>query len=104
MTSHALSVQLLSLLAFGALALAMDRHQEDIFGRALARGRTQALRIAGWLALGATLALAVREQGWSLGLIAWTGHISASAGLVFVGLLVMGRRRARKGRKILRAR
>ena len=91
-----LGVQLLSMLAFGALALAMDRHQEDIFGRALARGRTQALRTAGWLVLGATLALAVREQGWSLGLITWTGHISASAGIVFVGLVAIGRRRAGK--------
>ena len=47
-----LGVQLLSLLAFGALALAMDRHQEDIFGRALAPGRVRTLRAAGWLALG----------------------------------------------------
>lgn len=91
-----LGVQLLSLLAFGALALAMDRHQEDILGRTLARGHTRALRTAGWLALGATLAWAVREQGWSLGLIAWTGHISASAGIVFLGLVVIGRRRARR--------
>ena len=91
-----LVVQLLSLLAFGALALAMDRHQEDIFGRVLAPERVRALRTAGWLAMGAALAWAVREQGWSLGLIAWTGHISAAAGLVFVGLVVMGRRRARR--------
>lgn len=89
-----LGVQLLSLLAFGALALAMDRHQEDIFGRALAPGRVRTLRAAGWLALGAALAWAVREHGWSLGLIAWTGHISAAAGMVFLGLVVIGRRQA----------
>jgi len=91
-----LGVQLLSLIAFGALALAMERHQEDVFGRALARGRTRALRAGGWLALAAALALAVRGQGWSLGLVAWSGHISAAAGIVFLGLVANARRRARR--------
>ena len=56
----------------------MQRHQEGLFGRTLAAGRTRMLRAAGWLALLSSLVSAVQAQGWSLGLVAWCGHISLS--------------------------
>lgn len=93
--SHAV-VAAVSLPAFALLALAMQRHQEDLFGRALAAGPTRALRAAGWLALLASLAVAVRAQGWSLGLVAWCGHISLSAGLVVLGLVAWDRCKPRR--------
>ena len=89
--THHLAVLLLSAAAFGALALAMERHQDEVFARALAPSTTRALRGAGWLLLGAALVLAVRNQGWSLGLVSYSGHTSVGAGLVFGLLVVRGR-------------
>ncbi|MDQ8032843.1 MAG: DUF3325 domain-containing protein [Bordetella sp.] len=91
---HALTA-LASLIAFTLLALAMDRHQQDLFGRELGTDITRALRIGGWVALIASLAIAVHAQGWALGLVAWCGHISLSAGLVILALIVRERRKAR---------
>ncbi len=92
--SHALTA-LVSLIAFALLALAMDRHQQDLFGRELAVEPTHVLRVGGWAALVASLAIAVHARGWSLGLVAWCGHISLSAGLVILVLIAWGRRKAR---------
>ena len=89
-----LTVFVLCLLAFAALALAMERHQESLFGRALASGRTRSLRIAGWGALALALLVVVRAQGWALGLVSYSGHTSLAAGIVFSALLVYKRRRA----------
>lgn len=86
-----LAVFTLSLLGFAALALAMERHQDDLFGRALPRRTTLALRNAGWAALLLALVVAVRTQGWSLGLVTLSGHTSLGAGLVFVALVVRQR-------------
>lgn len=83
---------LLSVLAFFCLALAMERHQEDWFGRRLDSGVTKALRVAGWLLLCASLAVAVRQPLWSIGLVAWFGCLSAGAGVVFAALVLAGRR------------
>ena len=91
--SH-VAIALVSLLAFALLALGTRRQQQDLFGRLLAAGPTRALRAAGWLALLAALAIAVQARGWSLGLIAWCGHISPSAGLVTLALIGWQRRRA----------
>ena len=91
--SHVL-VALMSLIAFALLALAMDRHQQDLFGRELAAGPTRALRISGWAGLLASLAIAVKGQGWSLGLVGWCGHISLGAGLVILMLIAWERRKA----------
>lgn len=92
--SHA-ATAVVSLIAFVLLALAMDRHQQDLFGRELQPGRSRLLRIGGWAALLASLAIAVDAQGWSLGLVAWCGHISLSAGLVILALVAWERRKAR---------
>lgn len=90
-----LTLAALCLAAFAALALAMQRHQHTLFDAGLPRTRTRALRIAGWGLLAAALAFAVRTQGWSLGLVAYAGHISLAAALVLGGLIVAGRRRVR---------
>jgi len=50
------------------------------------------LRAAGWLLLLAALWRAVHGLGWGLGLVAYSGHTSAAAGLVFVALVAWDRR------------
>lgn len=84
----------LCLPGFAALALAMERHQEDLFGHAFAPSLTRRLRVAGWGALLLALGVLVGAQGWGLGLVSFSGHTSLAAGLVFVALLVQGRRQA----------
>lgn len=91
--SH-VSISLFSLIAFALLAMAMGRHQKNLFGLELATGPTRALRSGGWAALAASLTIAVNTQGWSLGLVAWCGHISLAAGLVILALIAWERRKA----------
>ena len=90
-----LAIFLCSLLGFAALAMAMDRHQADVLGRALSTGATRVLRMLGWAGLVAALVVAVRSQGWSLGLVSLSGHTSFGAGLVFGGLIAWHRRKSR---------
>ena len=42
------------------------------------------------------LAVAVRAQGWALGLVSYSGHTSLSAALVFGLLIVQARRKGRR--------
>lgn len=84
------------LLAFIALALAMERHQMDVWGRGLASGATCGLRVAGWGALVLALIVVVLDQGWALGLVIYSGHTSVSAGLVFAALVVHGKLKIRR--------
>ena len=92
--THAAAL-LLCLAAFAALALAMERQQDDLFGRALPSAKTRGLRIAGTCVLLLCLAFLVWRQGWGLGLVLFSGHTSAAAGLVYCALVVHGRRTAR---------
>lgn len=91
-----LAVFLLSTLGFAALALAMERHQEDLFGHALATTTIRWLRVAGWAALLLALVLIVKAQGWGVGLVSFSGHTSLGAGLVFGVLVVVERTRPRR--------
>lgn len=91
-----LSAFLLSTLGFAALALAMERHQEDLFGHALATTATRGLRVAGCTALALALVLIVQAQGWGVGLVSYSGHTSLGAGLVFGALVVVERTRSRR--------
>ncbi|RYF65857.1 MAG: DUF3325 domain-containing protein [Comamonadaceae bacterium] len=95
MTAHLLAL-LLCVPGFGALALAMERHQEDLFSAALAPARTRLLRVVGWALLLLALVLLVRTRGWSLGLIAFSGHTSLAAAVVFTTLIGLERRRLRR--------
>lgn len=78
-------------LGFAALALAMHRHQHDLLGRALPTGQIRALRLLGTGALLGALWLVVAAQGWSLGLVSYSGHTSLGAGLVILALVAHDR-------------
>lgn len=82
------------LAGFSALALAMDRPQEQVWNRTLAPRVVRRLRMAGTILLLAALAWLVRWQGWGLGLVAYSGHTSLAAGVVFCALLMHDRLRA----------
>lgn len=95
--SHAL-IFCLALAGFTALALAMERHQEDFFNRLLKPTTTKALRISGWCSLLLCLLAAVRLMDWNFGLVAFSGHTGAAAATVFItmaGLVQMKNRRSR---------
>ncbi len=82
----------LSWAGFACLALAMERHQRDVFGRLLRTAARRRLRFAGWCLLGAALWRAVAGMGWGFGLAAYSGHTSLAAGLVCLGLAAWNRR------------
>ena len=88
-----LPVFILCLLAFGALAASTDRAQETLFGRELAARVGRRLRGAAWMLLLLALAVVVRSQGWGLGLVSYSGYTSLAAGLVFMVLVALARRR-----------
>jgi hypothetical protein len=70
-------------LAYGgflALCLAMERHHEQVFrSRHVPRWRQRLLAGAGWALLAASLAPVVHGFGWGLGLVFWTGILTATA-------------------------
>ncbi|RQH09823.1 DUF3325 domain-containing protein [Paraburkholderia dinghuensis] len=77
--------------AFGCLAMAMARHQEALLGRALPAAHSRCLRGAGGCSLGIALAFVVADQGWALGLVAFSGSTSVAAGTVYGALIAWGR-------------
>jgi len=65
---------------FVALCLAMQRHHEQVLGhRRIPPGRQGMLAGGGWLLLAASLAPPVLDSGWGLGLVVWTGLLTAAA-------------------------
>ena len=88
---------LLALAAWMALALAMERHQHDLLGRAMAEPHARWLRIAGWLLLAASPVPMVLHWGALTGLSIWGALISLPA-LALV-LAVTARTRATGARK-----
>ena len=95
MSSHVV-VFALCLAGFTGIALAVERQQEDLCGRALSASSTRLLRMAGWAGLLLAFAVAVRAQGWAFGSVAWFGHLSLAAGCVFGAMVVRVRRRTRR--------
>lgn len=83
----------LCIVAFGALALAMERHQQVVFAAPLPRSRTRLLRAAGWLGLLLALWIVVAHRGWALGLVHYSGQTSVAAGLIHGALIWRERRR-----------
>ncbi len=66
--------------AFTALALAMDRHHEQMLGcRKVPQQQKLAFRIMGWLLLAASLWASVMGWGWSLGSAMWLGLLTLAA-------------------------
>lgn len=93
LSTHALAHLLLlalTLPAFVALMLAMERHQEDLLGHSLSAVATRWLRLAGWGLLALALVPAIRLQG----LVSWVGHLTLAAWGVYLALVVVERRRA----------
>ncbi len=89
--THVLTL-LPAMVGFGSLCLSMDRHQEDLLGRELPARLRYLLRVLGWVMLALSYFAAVRGFGWTLGSVAWTGHLSLAAAIVVIGLIVHDRR------------
>lgn len=79
---------------FTALALAMDRHFEDLFGRGktLSGTRRNGLRAAGAAALVLSLQASLASHGSAQGWVVWLGILTAAA-LAVVLLLSYGLRK-----------
>lgn len=92
--SH-LATLALSVAALACLACATDRPQRDLFRRELGAQPTRLLRLFGWVLLASALSVSLANDAWALGLIAWVGHTSAGAALVYLGLLGWNNRRKR---------
>lgn len=83
---HLLSF-VLCLAGFAALALATPRQHREIVGRPLRLSTKYLLRAIGTFALLAALGLLVAWNGWSLGLVMFSGHTSLAAGLLYCSLI-----------------
>ena len=77
---------LVVLLGLMALALARPAHQRLLLRRALPPRHNRLLWTAGAVALGLGAWLAVRDDGWVLGLLRWCGAVSAGALPIVFGL------------------
>lgn len=87
MTPAALCLNLsLSFTGLALLALSLDRHHRDAFGTCVPPARARSLRLAGWLAIGLSLAAAVFAEGANFGPVQWVGSLTGAA-LAAVALL-----------------
>lgn len=84
------------LVGFAALALAMPRPRELVWRKHVPAGTIGCLRMAGTAMLLLALGLLVGRHGWGLGLVAYGGHTSLAAGIVFWALIAHERMRARR--------
>jgi hypothetical protein len=89
----------LCLAGFTALAFATRRQQRDIIGRPLRVTTTYVLRVVGACALLLALGMLVSREGWSFGLVMFSGHTSLTAAIVYCALIGLVRRHARTLRR-----
>lgn len=77
--------------AWGALAMAMDRHYADIHGRGAEPGPAlrRRMRALGTLGIVLALAVAVRMQGWTIGPVACLGILAIAGVLQVLSLTYM---------------
>lgn len=79
------AAMLLAYTGFTCLCLAMNRHHQQVWRRAPALGISRILRAAGWTLIALSLFACMRRESWTLGLVAWTGALSAAAAaLIFL--------------------
>jgi hypothetical protein len=66
---------------FASLALAMDRHYADAFGRgeSPSPGLRRGMQSLGTLGLVLSLALNVAQAGWAFGSLSWLGVLTLAA-------------------------
>ncbi len=77
----------LSFSAFTALSLSMDKHQQELHGKAQASpARMRGWYALGWLLLCAAFALCVWNHGWALGPVVWLGALTVAGLLLAFGL------------------
>ncbi len=75
-----------SFAAWCALALATERHHEQVFGRPAGTWDRRGWRASALAGLAAALTQAVATQGWALGGLTWVGAL-APAGAACVAVL-----------------
>jgi hypothetical protein len=71
---------------FGAIALSMRRHHQDVVGRPPARIRKLMLATVGWLLLGASPWPLIASDGVFVGITFWFGVITLAALIVAMSL------------------
>ncbi len=77
----------LSFSAFTALSLAMEKHQQDLHGKAAATpARRTQWRVLGWVLLTVAFALCVVEHGWAMGPVLWLGALTLAGVPLAFGL------------------
>ncbi|AWH46146.1 DUF3325 domain-containing protein [Stenotrophomonas sp. ZAC14A_NAIMI4_1] len=77
----------LSFSAFTALSLAMEKHQQDLHGKAAATpARRTQWRVLGWALLTVAFALCVVDHGWALGPVLWLGALTLAGVPLAFGL------------------
>lgn len=80
---------LLAIVGFACLAAAMNRHHSEVIGGKPTPSRARLLRVAGSVALFASLALDMTTSGVAFGVLLAFGHASAGAGVVLSALTVL---------------
>ena len=71
-----LAVLALSYAAMAAVSLSMERHQEQVMGKAFP---ALPLRLGGWALLAVALVPAIGAWGTSVGILAWLGFLTFAA-------------------------
>lgn len=77
----------LSYSGFTALSLSMDKHQQELHGKAQhSAGRMRVWRWLGWVVLALAFGLCIWNHGWALGPVLWLGALTAAGLLIAFGL------------------
>ena len=69
----------LALAGFATLALSMQKHHRDLFGKLPSRRRALVLHCMGWALLGLSFAACILHSGWSTGPVLWFGVLTIAA-------------------------
>jgi hypothetical protein len=81
----------ITLIGFVAACLASSRQQERLFDCMIHVAAQELLRLFACFSFCAAFVYAVHEAGWSFGTVIWFGHLSLSAGVVFISLILFDR-------------
>ncbi|MBX8487039.1 DUF3325 domain-containing protein [Pseudomonas cichorii] len=69
-------------IGFTALCLSMSRHYGELLSGPLTPRRSLLLKLAGWLLLAVSSAVAVNDAGWGVGLAQWFAVLMGCAVLL----------------------